>query len=121
LHRLALRAEENRALGACAQFLGDAPRVTEWIPEAERAFVKSVDNFEIETWLMKPYGYQAGKKYPVVLYIHGGPHSAYGEGWFDEFQSLAGGGFYVLFTNPRGSSGTSVTLAPIDRATSCND
>ena len=60
--------------------------------DAERFTYKSVDNLEIEGWLMKPYGYQAGKKYPVVLYIHGGPHSAYGEGWFDEFQSLAGGG-----------------------------
>jgi dipeptidyl aminopeptidase/acylaminoacyl peptidase len=54
---------------------------------------------------MKPYGYQPGKKYPVVLYIHGGPHSAYGENWFDEFQNLAGAGMFVLFTNPRGSSG----------------
>jgi len=74
--------------------------------DAERFTYKSVDNLEIEGWLMKPYGYQPGKKYPLVLYIHGGPHSAYGEGWFDEFQSLAGGGFFVLFTNPRGSSGT---------------
>ena len=74
--------------------------------DAEEFVYKSVDNLEIEGWLMKPYGYQAGKKYPVVLYIHGGPHSAYGEGWFDEFQSLAGGGVFVLFTNPRGSSGT---------------
>ena len=37
--------------------------------------------------------------------IHGGPHSAYGEGWFDEFQNLAAQGMFVLFTNPRGSSG----------------
>ena len=74
--------------------------------DAERFTYKSVDNVEIEAWLMKPYGYQPGKKYPLVLYIHGGPHSAYGEGWFDEFQNLAGAGFMVLFTNPRGSSGT---------------
>lgn len=74
--------------------------------EAERFTAKSVDNLEIEAWLMKPYGYQPGKKYPVVLYIHGGPHSAYGEGWFDEFQSLAASGMFVLFSNPRGSSGT---------------
>jgi dipeptidyl aminopeptidase/acylaminoacyl peptidase len=60
---------------------------------------------EIEGWLMKPFGWQPGKKYPVVLYIHGGPHSQYGEGWFDEFQNLAAQGMYVLFTNPRGSSG----------------
>jgi dipeptidyl aminopeptidase/acylaminoacyl peptidase len=83
--------------------------------DAERFTYKSLDNLEIEGWLMKPYGYQAGKKYPVVLYIHGGPHSAYGEGWFDEFQSLAGGGFYVLFTNPRGSSGTNASFTNASR------
>lgn len=73
--------------------------------DAERFTYKSVGNLEIEGWLMKPYGYDAGKKYPVVLYIHGGPHSAYGENWFDEFQNLAATGMWVLFTNPRGSSG----------------
>jgi dipeptidyl aminopeptidase/acylaminoacyl peptidase len=73
--------------------------------DAERFTYKSVGNMEIEGWLMKPYGYQAGKKYPMVIYIHGGPHSAYGEGWFDEFQNLAAQGMFVLFTNPRGSSG----------------
>lgn len=83
--------------------------------DAERFTYKSVDNLEIEGWLMKPYGYQAGKKYPVVLYIHGGPHSAYGEGWFDEFQSLAGGGMFVLFTNPRGSSGTNAAFTNASR------
>ncbi|HEX7023831.1 MAG TPA: S9 family peptidase, partial [Gemmatimonadales bacterium] len=73
--------------------------------DAERFTYRSVGNLEIEGWLMKPYGYEAGKKYPLALYIHGGPHSAYGENWFDEFQNLAGAGMWVLFTNPRGSSG----------------
>ncbi len=73
--------------------------------DAERFTYKSVGNTEIEGWLMKPYGYDAGKKYPLVIYIHGGPHSSYGEGWFDEFQNLAAQGMFVLFTNPRGSSG----------------
>jgi dipeptidyl aminopeptidase/acylaminoacyl peptidase len=73
--------------------------------DAERLTYKSVGGVEIEGWLMKPYGYEAGKKYPVALYIHGGPHSQYTEGWFDEFQNLAGAGMWVLFTNPRGSSG----------------
>jgi dipeptidyl aminopeptidase/acylaminoacyl peptidase len=73
--------------------------------DAERFTFRSVGGTEIEGWLMKPYGWQPGRKYPVVLYIHGGPHSQYGEGWFDEFQNLAGQGMYVLFTNPRGSSG----------------
>ncbi len=73
--------------------------------DAERFTYKSVGGLEIEGWLMKPYGAEAGKKYPVALYIHGGPHSQYNEGWFDEFQSLAGAGVAVLYTNPRGSSG----------------
>nr|MCU0635273.1 prolyl oligopeptidase family serine peptidase [Gemmatimonadaceae bacterium] len=73
--------------------------------DAERFTYRSVGDLEIEGWLMKPHGYEPGKKYPLVLYIHGGPHSAYGEGWFDEFQNLAAQGMWVLFTNPRGSSG----------------
>jgi dipeptidyl aminopeptidase/acylaminoacyl peptidase len=73
--------------------------------DAERLTYASVGGTEIEGWLMKPHGYEAGKRYPVVLYIHGGPHSQYNEGWFDEFQNLAGAGMFVLYTNPRGSSG----------------
>jgi len=83
--------------------------------DAERFTYRSVDNLEIEGWLMKPYGYQPGKKYPLVLYIHGGPHSDYNEGWFDEFQSVAGGGMFVLYTNPRGSSGTNGTFTNASR------
>jgi len=73
--------------------------------DAERFTYRSVGGVEIEGWLMRPHGYTSGRRYPLVLYIHGGPHSAYGENWFDEFQNLAGAGFYVLYTNPRGSSG----------------
>lgn len=73
--------------------------------DAERFTFKSVGDVEIEGWLMKPYGYQPGTRYPLVLYIHGGPHSQYGEQWFDETQNLAAAGFMVLYTNPRGSSG----------------
>lgn len=71
----------------------------------ERFTYKSVGDVEIEAWLLRPYGYEPGRKYPLVLYIHGGPHSAYNEGWFDEFHNLAAAGMWVLYTNPRGSSG----------------
>jgi dipeptidyl aminopeptidase/acylaminoacyl peptidase len=73
--------------------------------DAERFTYPSVGGVSIEGWLMKPFGYDPARKYPVVLYIHGGPHSQYNEGWFDEFQNLAGAGMFVLYTNPRGSSG----------------
>jgi dipeptidyl aminopeptidase/acylaminoacyl peptidase len=74
--------------------------------DAEQFTYSSVGGLKVEGWLMKPYGYDPAKKYPLVLYIHGGPHSDYNEGWFDEFQNIAGAGMWVLFTNPRGSSGT---------------
>jgi dipeptidyl aminopeptidase/acylaminoacyl peptidase len=74
-------------------------------PTAERFTYASVGGLEIEAWLQFPHGYEQGKKYPLVLYIHGGPHSAYGEGWFDEFHNITGAGMFVLYTNPRGSSG----------------
>ena len=73
---------------------------------ADKFTFQGVGGLTIEGWVMKPFGYVAGKKYPLVLYVHGGPHSRYDEGWFDEFQSLAGAGVMVLYTNPRGSSGS---------------
>jgi dipeptidyl aminopeptidase/acylaminoacyl peptidase len=74
-------------------------------PDADVFAYESVGGLEIEAWLMYPHGYQEGRSYPLVLYIHGGPHSAYGENWFDEFHNIAGAGMFVLYTNPRGSSG----------------
>lgn len=74
-------------------------------PTAERFTYESVGGLEIEAWLQYPHGYERGSRYPLVLYIHGGPHSAYGEGWFDEFHNLTGAGMFVLYTNPRGSGG----------------
>jgi dipeptidyl aminopeptidase/acylaminoacyl peptidase len=83
--------------------------------DAEEFTYPSVGGTKVEGWLMKPYGYDASKKYPLVLYIHGGPHSDYNEGWFDEFQNIAGAGMWVLFTNPRGSSGTNTEFTYASR------
>jgi dipeptidyl aminopeptidase/acylaminoacyl peptidase len=85
-------------------FNDDLSREIAW-PEAERFTYTMPDGFEIEAWLQRPHAYDPSKKYPLVLYIHGGPHSAYGEGWFDEFHNITGAGMWVLYTNPRGSSG----------------
>jgi len=72
---------------------------------ADTFWFAGVGGLPIQGWLMKPQGYQPGKSYPLVLSIHGGPHSNYGNVLFPEFQMLAGQGYWVLFTNPRGSSG----------------
>jgi dipeptidyl aminopeptidase/acylaminoacyl peptidase len=84
--------------------------------DAERVTFPSVGGLQVEGWLMKPFGYDSTRRYPLVLYIHGGPHSAYGENWFDEFQNLAGAGQMVLFTNPRGSTGYGAPFTYATRA-----
>jgi dipeptidyl aminopeptidase/acylaminoacyl peptidase len=71
----------------------------------ERILYKGPLNWDVEGWLMKPTEYQDGEKYPLILHIHGGPHVAYGNAFFHEFQLLASQGYGVLYTNPRGSRG----------------
>ena len=66
---------------------------------------KSFDGAEVEGWLMRPLNFQAGKKYPLVLFIHGGPHGMYGYGFSHSNQVYAARGYAVLYLNPRGSSG----------------
>ncbi len=60
---------------------------------------------EIDAWIMRPAGFDASRKYPVVLNVHGGPHTQYGETFFDEAQFQVAAGFVVLMSNPRGGSG----------------
>ncbi len=67
----------------------------------------STDGTEVEAWIMRPAGFQKGKKYPLLLNIHGGPFTQYGNKFFDEFQVYAGAGYAVVYSNPRGSSGYS--------------
>jgi dipeptidyl aminopeptidase/acylaminoacyl peptidase len=61
--------------------------------------------FTLDCWVMKPFGFEPGKRYPALLNIHGGPATQYGHTFFDEFQVYAGAGYVVIFTNPRGSQG----------------
>ena len=71
----------------------------------EEHWVRGAGGHKIHGWAMLPPGYDAKKKYPALLYIHGGPHVAYGRAFFHEFNYLAGAGYVVLFCNPRGSDG----------------
>jgi dipeptidyl aminopeptidase/acylaminoacyl peptidase len=54
--------------------------------------------------LQKPPNFDAHKKYPLILNIHGGPHVAYGYIFVHEFQWMAAKGYVVLYPNPRGST-----------------
>ena len=65
----------------------------------------SFDGKRMQAWIQKPPDFDAGKKYPLILDIHGGPHAAYGWVFDHEFQWMAAKGYVVLYPNPRGSTG----------------
>jgi dipeptidyl aminopeptidase/acylaminoacyl peptidase len=62
------------------------------------------DQREIEGWVITPPDFDAAKKYPLILEIHGGPFTAYGPNYTTELQLMAAAGYVVLYTNPRGST-----------------
>jgi dipeptidyl aminopeptidase/acylaminoacyl peptidase len=73
--------------------------------EAEELWFTSKDGLKVQGWLIKPANFEAGRKYPMVLWIHGGPWSMYSVAWNWAFQNFAANGYAVLYTNPRGSTG----------------
>jgi dipeptidyl aminopeptidase/acylaminoacyl peptidase len=111
-------------------FGGDGKRITsvcdEFVAGRELAGVErftgiSADGTEVDAWLVRPPGFDEGKRYPTLITIHGGPFSQYGTGFFDEVQVYAGAGYCVLFSNPRGGSGYSEEWGRAIRGTGNGD
>ena len=73
--------------------------------EVEELKYKSTDGWDIQGWLIKPAEFDPSKKYPLLLWIHGGPWSMYNVVFNWEWQNFAAKGYAVLYTNPRGSTG----------------
>jgi dipeptidyl aminopeptidase/acylaminoacyl peptidase len=73
--------------------------------QVEKFTYLSTAGSKIDGWIVKPPGFNAGRKYPLLMEIHGGPHGAYTSGFSFSFQNFAANGFVVLYTNPRGSTG----------------
>ena len=86
---------------------------TEWVKQKRLSFPekKTFTNTKgqtVEYWIMKPSNYEAGKKYPLLLEIHGGPSAMWGPGessMWHEYQYFCSKGYGVVYCNPRGSSG----------------
>jgi dipeptidyl aminopeptidase/acylaminoacyl peptidase len=72
--------------------------------EPEEMWYRTFDGKQIQSWILKPPDFDASRKYPLILEIHGGPHSAYGNTYTHEFMWMAARGYVVLYTNPRGST-----------------
>lgn len=73
--------------------------------KVERLNFINTENVEIQGWYIKPVHFEEGKKYPVILFIHGGPQCAFGEIFNHDMQLAAAKGFGVIFCNPTGSEG----------------
>ncbi|NHM31313.1 alpha/beta hydrolase family protein [Neobacillus terrae] len=92
----------------------DKKNLTDWndtlfseisLSTPEHIIFTGEDGLEFEGWILHPTLRKEGEKQPLVLQIHGGPHSAYGYGFQHEWQLMAARGYAVLYTNPRGSQG----------------
>ncbi|MFQ5680234.1 MAG: S9 family peptidase [Gemmatimonadota bacterium] len=75
------------------------------LAEVEEIRYTSTDQARIQGWIVKPPGFDAGKRYPLILHIHGGPHAMYNVAFNYLYQIFAANGYVVLYTNPRGSTG----------------
>jgi dipeptidyl aminopeptidase/acylaminoacyl peptidase len=71
----------------------------------EEVWYPSSGGARIQAWIVKPPSFDASKKYPLLLEIHGGPHGMYSVGFSYLFQNFAANGYVVLYVNPRGSTG----------------
>lgn len=77
------------------------------------ALIPAADENGIDGWALLPEAFDTSRKYPVILDIHGGPRTVYGEVFFHEMQYWAALGYVVLFCNPHGSDGRGDEFADI--------
>jgi len=75
------------------------------IAKVEEITYPSSGNAHVQAWVVKPPAFDASKKYPLILEIHGGPFSMYNVAFNWMFQNFAANDFVVLYVNPRGSTG----------------
>ncbi|HSU15348.1 S9 family peptidase [Longimicrobium sp.] len=79
-----------------------------YVADYEEIRYPSFDGKPVQGWFLRPIGWRAGMRPPLAVEMHGGPHVMWGPGeasmWL-EYQSLAGAGYTVFFSNPRGSEG----------------
>ena len=79
----------------------------------ETLYFLNTDGVDIDGFVMKPVGYEPGKRYPGILHIHGGPKMVFGPGFHHEMQLWAVSGFFVCYCNPRGSCGKGNAFADL--------
>jgi dipeptidyl aminopeptidase/acylaminoacyl peptidase len=72
---------------------------------AESMWVTGANNEKVQVYIVKPHGFDPAKKYPLILNVHGGPQSQFGDAFRADWQVYPGAGYVVAFPNPHGSTG----------------
>jgi len=72
---------------------------------AEKMWVNGADGSNIEVFIVKPHNFDPGKKYPLILNVHGGPQGQWMDSFRGDWQVYPGAGYVVAFPNPHGSTG----------------
>ncbi len=94
--------------------VGEAKRVTAFNDEvadafdmrpAEEMWVPGADGKPVHVFVVKPHGYKAGKRYPLVINVHGGPQYQWSDSMRGDWQVYPAAGYVVAFFNPHGSTG----------------
>ncbi len=87
--------------------LNDAELNSHQLTPLEEFSVDAPDGARIDSFLIKPYGFDPARKYPVIMLIHGGPQGNWGYSWTYRWnaQVFAAAGYVVVEPNPRGSTG----------------
>jgi dipeptidyl aminopeptidase/acylaminoacyl peptidase len=75
------------------------------IRPAEEMWIDSPTGKKIHTFIVKPHGFDASKKYPLIVNVHGGPQSQWMDSFRGDWQVYPGCGYVVAFPNPHGSTG----------------
>jgi dipeptidyl aminopeptidase/acylaminoacyl peptidase len=98
-------ALSGRAKEANLSHINDELKAVVEIAPMERLSYRAPDGWEIEAFVMYPPDYRKGRRYPLAVSVHGGPHSFHpGARSWTQFHALAGSGYVVLLPNPRGST-----------------
>lgn len=85
--------------------------------QPEEFFVDTLDgDSRLHGWVVPPQNMDPDKKYPAILYVHGGPHPFYTYGFTHEHQCFAGAGYAVITCNPRGTSSYGANHNDLEKA-----
>lgn len=97
------RGGEPQRLTAVNKALLDA----RFVADTEQFTFKGANDEDVSGYVMKPYGYVPGRKYPIAFVIHGGPQSAFGNAWSSRWnpKTFAGAGYAVVFIDFHGTPG----------------